>query len=113
MPLPNNWYHLNAMLADVSTASSVRFVVPQAGFLRKVETTLGGAITGADSVVTVSHNNTALSPTITVANASSAEGDRDSAEYYRGVAAGDWIEVATGGESTGTQQLGITVTLSG
>lgn len=113
MPLPTNWYHLNDMLADVSTASSCRFVVPRAGYLRRVETTLGGAITGADSVVTVSHNNTALSPTITVANASSAEGDRDSADYFRPVAAGDWIEVATGGESTGTQQLGITLTLSG
>lgn len=113
MPLPLNWYHLSDVLADVSTASGSRFVVPRDGYLRKVETTLGGAITGADSVVTVSHNNTALSPTITVANASSAEGDRDSAEFYRPVKAGDWIEVATGGESTGTQQLGITLTLSG
>lgn len=113
MALPSNWYHLNDMLADVSTASSVRFCVPRSGYLRKVETTLGGAISGADSVVTVSHNNTALSPTITIANASSAEGDRDSAEYFRGVAAGDWIEVATGGESTDTAQLGITLTLSG
>ena len=113
MAYPKNWYVLNDMLADVSTASSVRFRVPVAGYLRKVETTLGGAITGADSVVTVSHNNTALSPTITIANASSAEGDADSAEYFRAVAAGDWIEVATGGESTGTQQLGINVVLSG
>lgn len=112
MPLPNNWYVLNAMLADVSTASQVRFVVPVAGFLRKVETSLGGAISGADAVVTVSHNNTALTPTITVANASSAEGDRDSAEFYRGVAAGDWIEVASGGESTDTAELAIAVTLS-
>jgi len=112
MPLPNNWYVLSAMLADVSTASSVRFCVPKAGFLRKVETTLGGAITGADSVVTVSHSNTALSPTITVAYTSSAEGDRDTAEFYRAVAEGDWIEVATGGQSSDTQQLGITLTLS-
>ena len=113
MPLPTNWYHLNDMLADVSTASSVRFVVPRAGFLRKVETTLGAAITVADSVVTVRHNNTALSPTITITQSGSAEGDRDSAEYYRGVAAGDWIEVETDGGSTTTAQLGITLTLSG
>lgn len=113
MPLPTNWYHLNAVLADVSTASGVRFVVPRAGFLRKVETTLGGAISGADSVVTVSVNNTALSPTITIANSGSAEGDRDFADYYTGVAEGDWIEVASGGESSDAQQLGITLTLSG
>lgn len=113
MPFPKNWYTLPAMLADVSTASSVRFRVPVAGFLRRVETTLGAAITGADSVVTVSHNNTALTPTITIANASSAEGDQDSADFYRGVAAGDWIEVATGGESSTTAQLGINVILSG
>lgn len=99
------------MLADVSAASSVRFCVPYDGYLRRVETTLGGAITGADSVVTVSLNNTALSPTITVANASSAEGDRDIADFNTPVRAGQWIEVASGGESSDTQQLGITLTL--
>lgn len=113
MPIPLNWYHLSDMLADVSTSSSARFLVPRNGHLRKVETTLGGAISGADAIVTVSHNNSALSPTITVANASSAEGDRDSAEFYRPVSAGDWIEVATGGQSTDTAQLGIILTLSG
>lgn len=112
MPLPNNWYHLSEVLEDVSAASGVRFCVPQNGYLRKVETTLGGAISGADSVVTVSHNNSALSPTITIANASSAEGDRDSAEFFRPVSAGDWIEVTSGGQSSDTQQLGITITLS-
>lgn len=111
MPAPLNEYYLADMLADVSTASSVRFCIPQNGYLRRVETTLGGAITGADSVVTVSLDNSALSPTITVANASSAEGDRDSADFNTPVRAGQWLEIATGGESTGTQQLGITVTL--
>src|SRR5690242_3967447 len=105
MPLPNNWYHLSGELADVSAASAKRFVVPRAGFLRKVETTLGGAITGADSVVTVSHNNTDLSPTITITQSGSAEGDYDSAEFYIGVAAGDWIEVTSDGGSSTTQTL--------
>lgn len=113
MPLPENWYHLSGMLADVSAASSHRFCVPRAGYLRKVETSLGGAITGSDSVVTVSKNGVALSPTITVAVSGSAEGDRDSAEFFVPVAAGDWILVATGGQSSDTQQLAITLTLSG
>lgn len=113
MPLPLNWYTLNGELADVSTASQLRFVARSDGYLRKVETTLGGAISGADAVVTVSVDNTALTPTITVANASSAEGDYDSAEFFYPVKKGSWIEVATGGESTDTAVLGINVTLSG
>jgi hypothetical protein len=113
MPLPLNWYHLNGQLADVSTSSSLRFLVPRSGFLRKVQTQLGGAITGSDSVVTVSRNGTNLAPTITVAVSSSAEGDVDSADFYQEVAAGDRIEVATGGQSTDTAELGITLTLSG
>lgn len=113
MPLPNNWYHLTGLLADVSTSSSYRFLVPRSGYLREVKTQLGGAITGSDSVITVSHNGTNLAPTITVAVASSAEGDIDSAAFYRQVAAGDRIEVATGGQSTDTAELGIVLTLSG
>jgi hypothetical protein len=113
MPDPNNWYRLDGELADVSTASQLRFCVPVAGYLRRVGTTLGGAISGADSVITVSVDNSALSPTITIANASSAEGDYDEAEYYAPVKKGSWIEVATGGQSTDTAVLGVTLTLSG
>lgn len=111
MPAPLNEYTLTGMLADVSTASSHRFCIPYNGYLRRVETTLGAAITGADSVVTVSLDNTALTPTITVANASSAEGDRDVADFNQPVRAGQWLEVVSGGESSTTAQLGITVTL--
>lgn len=113
MPLPENWYQLNGQLTDVSAASQLRFVVPTDGYLRKVETSLGGAITGADSVVTVSVDNTALSPTITIANASSAEGDYDVGEFFAPVHKGSFIEVASGGESSTTAVLAITVTLSG
>lgn len=112
MPQPSNFYQLTAELADVSTASSTRFVVPTAGFLRKVQTVLGAAITGADAVVTVSVNGTALTPTITITQSGSAEGDVDSAEFYHGVAAGSWIEIATDGASSTTAQLHITATLS-
>lgn len=114
MPLPTNWYHLNAMYADVSTPDRVRFLVPRDGYLRKVQTTLGGAITGADSIITVTINNAAaLSPSITIANAASAEGDMDFADYFAPVAAGNWIEVITDGASSTAAQMGITLTLSG
>ena len=113
MTQPTNWYNLTGSITDVSTADSVRFVVPAAGFLRKVQTVLGAAITVANSTVTVRHNGTALTPTITITQAGSAEGDVDSAEFYRGVAAGDYIEVETDGGSTTTARLDVNVTLSG
>lgn len=113
MPFPKNWYTLNGELADVSAASQLRFVAPVSGYLRRVQTTLGAAITGADAVITVSVRNTALSPTITIANASSAEGDEDFADYYYPVSKGDWVEVASGGESSTTAVLGVNVVFSG
>lgn len=113
MATPKNWYTLNGELADVSTASQLRFVAREDGYLRKVETTLGAAITGADSVITVSVDNVALSPTITIANASSAEGDYDFAEYFAPVKKGSWIEVASGGQSSTTAVLAVNVTLQG
>lgn len=112
MPLPLNWYSLSEQITDIGTADSKEFVVPSDGFLRKVETVLAGAITGADDVVTVSHNGSALAPTITIANAGSAAGDYDSAEFYRGVSKGDRITVANSGASTGATKCGVTVTLS-
>jgi hypothetical protein len=112
MPLPNNWYHLNGTLADVSAASGFRFTVPQAGYLRQVKTHLGAAITGADAVVTVSVDGTNLAPTITIANTSSAEGDVDGAEYFAPVNAGSRVEVTSDGASSTTAELAITLTLS-
>jgi hypothetical protein len=111
MPAPLNEYTLTGLLADVSTASAYRWCIPYDGYLRRVETTLGGAISGADAVVTASLDNSALTPTLTIANASSAEGDRDVADFNTPVRKGQWLEVASGGESTDTAQLGITVTL--
>lgn len=113
MPLPNNWYHLSGQLADVSAASQVNFVVPRAGFLRKVTTSLGAAITGANSTITVTVDGVAASPTITITQSGSAEGDIDSAEYYIGVREGAEIEVATDGASSTTAVLAISLTLSG
>jgi hypothetical protein len=112
MPLPNNWYSLSGEFADIGTAETLNFVVPDNGFLRKVETVLAGAITGANDVVTVSKNGVALTPTITVTQAGSAAGDYDVAEFYVAVSKGDRISVANSGASTGPQKAGVTVTLS-
>jgi hypothetical protein len=112
MPFPNNWYPLSGEFADIGTAETLNFVVPDAGFLRRVETVLAGAITGSNETVTVSRNGSALSPTITVTQSGSAAGDYDVAEFYVGVAKGDRISVATAGNSTGPQKAGVTVLLS-
>jgi hypothetical protein len=113
MPLPANWYHLAAEFADVATAETLDFVVPTAGYLRKVETVLAGAITAANETITVSKNGSALSPTITITQSGSAAGDYDVAEFFTPVAKGDRISVATAGSSTGATGCGVTVTFSG
>ncbi len=97
MPRPLSWYNMEMPMADIGTASTVRFLVTQNGYLRKVECTIAAAIATTDAVLTVAHNNTNLSPTITVAFTSSADGDYDFAEYFRPVKIGDWIEVTTDG----------------
>jgi len=112
MPLPNNYYFLNGEFADIGTAETLVFVVPDAGFLRKVQTVLQGAITGANETVTVARNGSNLSPTITITQSGSAAGDVDEAEFYQSVAKGDRITVATAGSSTGPQKAGVTLTLS-
>lgn len=113
MPDPLNFYTLNAQIADVGTASTVYFVVPQDGYLRQVETVLFAAISGADDVITVTVDGSAASPTITIANSGSAAGDYDVADYLVPVRKGSRISIANSGASTGTAALAYTVTLSG
>jgi hypothetical protein len=113
MPLPENWYVKDGILADVSEVGSINFLVPTAGILRRVETSLGAAITVADAIITVSKNAVALSPTITIAQSGSAVGTVDFADFYVQVAKGDQITVASGGESTTASQLAINVIFSG
>lgn len=113
MPIPTNWYNLSQTMADVSASAGIRFTVPRNGYLRRVDTHLGGAITGADSVVTVSVDGSNLAPTITVAHTNSAEGDHDFAEFFAPVRKGSRIEVTSGGQSSDTQELAVTLTLSG
>jgi hypothetical protein len=107
MQFPLNWYTLSGEIADIGTATTKVFVAPSDGWLRKVCCVLNGAITAADDV------STALSPTITVANAGSAAGDYDFADYYYPVKQGSRITVANSGASTGTAIEAYTLVLSG
>lgn len=116
MPAFNlNKVFITGEIADVSTASAVRIPITDdlEGEVVEVRTVLGGAIATADSIITVS-NKTASMGTITVANASSAEGDIDTlnpTDADRFVNVGDWIKVATGGQSTNTVPLGFTIVI--
>ena len=112
MPFPANWYHMAESFADIGAASTVRFVVPEDGYLWRVRISLAGAITTTAAVVTVSVDNTALSPTITIPVSGSAEGTLGEAEYFAPVKKGSWIEVTSDGGPANSVVAAVTVTLS-
>lgn len=107
------YVNVTGEIADISTAGAVRIPVTKdmEGEIVEVRGVLGGAIATADAVITASVNANSIG-TITVANASSAEGDIDtlsvtSANRY--VKEGDYIKIATGGQSTNTVPWGFAV----
>ena len=107
-----NDYFLTARLDDVSAASSVNIAVPDDGKIIKIISVLGGAITTANSTVTTAINGTAVTGgTLTIAHASSAAGDIDTAEptAANNVEEGDYITITSDGGSSTTQPLDITV----
>lgn len=116
MPAFNgNTIFVTGEIADVSTASSVRIPIvdDMEGEVTNVTTVLGGAIGTADADVTVSKGNASMG-VITIATASSAEGDIDTlnpTSANRFVVAGDWLELTTDGASTNTVPVGFTVTI--
>lgn len=118
MPAFNlNKIFITGEIADVSTASSVRIPIREdmEGEVVEVATVLGGAIATADAVITVSKNNASMG-TITIANASSAEGDIDTlvpltTDDDRLLVKGDWLELTTNGASTNAVPVGFTVTI--
>lgn len=108
-----NTIAVHGRIPDISTADADYIYVTEdmAGEVSLVAGVLGGAISGADATVTISINSTSIG-TITVANASSAEGDIDTLEpVEKAVVAGDYIKVATDGGSTGTVPWGYTLTI--
>lgn len=103
-----NMVYLTQRILDAGTASSIWVASPVAGVIRKVSTILHAAISGADEVVTMEVNGTAVDGlSITIANSGSAAGDVDSDTPTYGhastvVAVGDKLEIINSGASTGT-----------
>lgn len=106
--------YMTTYMADVSAASKAYIIPGFRGKIRKVNTVLGGAITGADSVVTVKINSTAVTGgTITVANSGSAAGDVDTCTptALNTFTATDILTFDSDGASSTTQPLYITAIL--
>jgi len=107
-----NDYFLTVKMADVSTAGSVYVVAPDAGKIIKIYSVLGGAIATADAAITTEINGVAVTGgAITIATASSAAGDVDSAEptAANSVEEGGVIEIITDGASTNTIPVEFTI----
>jgi hypothetical protein len=99
-------------MADVAAASSVRFIAPFDGYLRKVTTMLSGALANGDATLTVSVEGSNLTPTIVITSSGSAEGDVDSATFYTAVAEGDLVKVTSDGGGDSTVPITINATFS-
>lgn len=112
MPDPLTWYSLSDPFADIGAASTVRFVVPRDGYLRRVSISLAAAITTTAAVVTTSVDNTNLSPTITIPVSGSAEGTYAEQEYWAPVKKGSWVEVTSDGGPANSVVAAVTITLS-
>lgn len=112
--LKDDSFKLTASLADISTESNISVVASRAGTIKTITSKLGGAITGADAILSFTINGTDVTGgDITVANAGSAVGDTDTSNPTAAnvVAAGDVIKFASGGQSTGTQTISVVIEL--
>lgn len=97
-------------MTDVSAASTVYSVAPVAGTISKIYSSLGGAITVADSALTSQINGVGITNgDWTVAYTGSAAGDVDSATPTAAntVAAGDKVAFISDGGSSTTATLDI------
>jgi hypothetical protein len=80
----------------------------------RVWSALNGAITGADSILTLKINGTAVTNgTLTIAQSGSAAGDVDvmTPSALNMVAQGDAIEIETDGGSTNTVAVVLTIVI--
>ena len=98
----------------MSTAGQVYIASPVAGTVASVRTVLNGAIATADATLTVKNDAGSSMGTITIANSSSAAGDKDSLSPASNntVSVGDNIEIETDGASTNTVRVFVTVTIT-
>lgn len=105
---------VTVMIEDVSTAGQIYVAPGFRGKIKKAYSVLNGAITGADSVLTLKIAGTAVTGgTMTIAQSGSAAGDIDSCvpTAANNFTADQAIEVETDGASTGAVQAVVTLEL--
>ncbi len=98
----SNKFKMTVVLADISTASSIKIVIPVACTLDKAWGCLQGTIATADSVVTLTNHAGASMGTMTVAFSGSAAGDVDSLTpaSNNSFTAGQVLTITTDGASS-------------
>lgn len=119
--LKDSEYALFGTMTDISTAGgalgaaatdgNVDILSSVAGTVTSYVTVLGGAITGADGVLSSGNDTQSQAFTggaLTVANAASAKGDVDTSSAVTlngGLAVGETLRLISTGASTGVQEL--------
>ena len=108
-------YTITGIIDDVSTPATIYLAVPYAGTVKKVVTVLAGAITSADSTVTVRDAAASSMGTITVTHTSSAAGDTDLLEPVSNntLANNSRNQIDTDGDSSNNSKLYVTVYIQG
>lgn len=108
-------YTISGVISDVSTAETIYLPIPYAGTVKKIVTTLGGAITVADSVITAKNSAGSTMGTATVSYSGSAAGDVDTITPASNntVTDNSFMTVQTDGGSTTTAKLYVTVYIQG
>lgn len=109
-----NEYFLTARIADISTASEVYVVAPDAGEIVKIYSVINNAITIADATLTAKIGGTAVTGgAITVAYSGSAAGDVDEATptAANSVTTGQAIEIETDGGSSTACEAWVTLVI--
>lgn len=105
------FYTVSGMLTDISTAETVYVPIPYAGNVVSIVGVLEGPIGTSDATITVKDNAGNAMAAITVATASSAAGDVDSAvpASNQDVTDNDFITVETDGASTTSENWWFTI----
>lgn len=99
-------------LNDIASASEAIFPIPGSGRIVKVMSVLHDAISTADQTIAFSKNGTAdTTMDLTIANASSAEGDIDEVDGNVPVVNGDYIKLESDGSTTGPAAATFTVVM--
>jgi hypothetical protein len=105
-----NKFMLNGIIPDVSTTGSTFFaVVPYKGSLTNVTGILSGAITTANSTLTIYKNNVSQTPTVAVPFSGSGPGVVTSTAISPAITfnAGDTVEVRSNGASDAVASLNV------